>query len=82
MAEAPAAAATPAADNLLVATGIPVLDRTAAFATVKPHRTTTLPDALRDSLPGVEVVRDWRGPDHMENQRARVMDFLARHTPR
>jgi pimeloyl-ACP methyl ester carboxylesterase len=46
-----------------------------------PHPAATSAE-LEALLPGVEVVRDWRGPDHMDNQRARVMDFLARHTPR
>jgi hypothetical protein len=29
----------------------------------------------------VEVLTDWRGPEHLEQQRSRVVAFLKRHTP-
>jgi pimeloyl-ACP methyl ester carboxylesterase len=32
-------------------------------------------------LPGVEVVTDWRGPDHFGPQETRVVTFLKGHTP-
>lgn len=49
--------------------------------TDKPHPAATSAE-LAELLPGVEVVTDWRGPEHLENQRRRVMAFLAQHTPR
>jgi len=33
-------------------------------------------------LPDVEVLQEWRGPAHLEQQQRRVMDFLDRHTPK
>jgi hypothetical protein len=45
-----------------------------------PHPAATS-DELERLLPGVEVVRQWRGPEHMEEQRKRVTAFLDRHTP-
>jgi hypothetical protein len=32
-------------------------------------------------LPGVEVVTDWRGPENLGQQEARVVAFLKGHTP-
>ncbi len=46
-----------------------------------PHPAATSAE-LESLLPGLELIRDWRGPEHMETQRTRVLDFLARHTPR
>jgi pimeloyl-ACP methyl ester carboxylesterase len=46
-----------------------------------PHPAATSTE-LAALLPGVEVVTEWRGPEHAENQRTRVMRFLATHTPR
>ncbi len=46
-----------------------------------PHPAATSAE-LEELLPGLEVIRDWRGPEHMETQRTRVLDFLARHTPK
>ena len=46
-----------------------------------PHPAVTS-DELAGLLPGVEVLHQWRGPEHMEQQRARVTAFLERHTPR
>jgi pimeloyl-ACP methyl ester carboxylesterase len=37
---------------------------------------------LETLLPGVEVLRDWRGPTHLGAQRDAVVAFLLRHTPR
>jgi hypothetical protein len=45
-----------------------------------PHPAATS-DELAALLPGVEVVINWRGPDHMDNQSTRVMQFLFKHTP-
>jgi len=45
-----------------------------------PHPAATSAE-LAALLPGVEVLKDWRGPDFMDQQRDRVMAFLARHTP-
>ncbi len=46
----------------------------------KPHPTITGLE-LADLLPGAEMLRDWKGPAHLEAQRRAVTDFLARHTP-
>ncbi len=46
----------------------------------KPHPAATAAERA-ELLPGVEVLRDWRDPEHQEEQRRRVMDFLVRHTP-
>ena len=46
-----------------------------------PHPAVTS-DELASLLPGVEVLHQWRGPEHMEQQRARVTAFLERHTPK
>ena len=43
-----------------------------------PAATSTELAAL---LPGVEVLTEWRGPEHLEQQRSRVVDFLRRMTP-
>ena len=45
-----------------------------------PHPAATSAE-LAALLPGVEVLADWRGPDHLAEQRARVVAFLQRHTP-
>jgi pimeloyl-ACP methyl ester carboxylesterase len=47
----------------------------------KPHPTVTgLELALL--LPNAEMLRDWKGPTHIEAARRTVLDFLAKHTPR
>ena len=46
-----------------------------------PHPAATSAELAR-LLPGVEVLEHWRGPEHMEQQRIRVTDFLVRHTPK
>ena len=33
-------------------------------------------------LPGVEVLAEWRGPEHLAGQEASVLAFLRRRTPR
>ena len=45
-----------------------------------PHPAATS-EELAALLPGVEVLKDWRGPDHLAQQQARVVAFLQRHTP-
>ncbi|MDN3566059.1 alpha/beta fold hydrolase [Paeniroseomonas aquatica] len=45
-----------------------------------PHPAATSAE-LAALLPGVEVVADWRGPDHLAEQEARVVGFLRRHAP-
>lgn len=45
-----------------------------------PHPAATSAE-LAELLPGVEVLTDWRGPEYLEQQRSRVVDFLKRHTP-
>jgi hypothetical protein len=45
-----------------------------------PHPAATSAE-LAALLPGVEVLADWRGPEHLEAQRSRVLAFLRRHTP-
>jgi len=36
---------------------------------------------VADLLPNAEFLKDWKGPDHIEEQLARVTGFLAKHTP-
>ena len=36
---------------------------------------------LAELLPNAEMLRDWKGPDHIDRQRARVTGFLTEHTP-
>ena len=45
-----------------------------------PHPAATSAE-LEELLPGLEVIRNWRGPDHMQAQRDGVVAFLKRHTP-
>jgi len=45
-----------------------------------PHPACTSAE-LEALLPGVEVLRDWRGPAHLAAQEAGVVKFLRRHTP-
>lgn len=47
----------------------------------KPHPAVTAAE-LAELLPGVEVLQDWRGPEHLDEQRRRVLAFLDKHTPR
>lgn len=35
---------------------------------------------VAELLPDAEMLRDWKGPDHIDEQRERVVGFLARHT--
>ncbi len=46
----------------------------------KPHPTVTGFE-LAELLPMAETLRHWKGPVHLGEQRSRVLDFLARHTP-
>ena len=46
-----------------------------------PHPAETSAE-LEKLIPGMEVIRNWRGPEHMEEQRTRVIAFLDRHTPK
>jgi pimeloyl-ACP methyl ester carboxylesterase len=45
-----------------------------------PHPAATSTE-LAALLPGVEVLTDWRGPEHLAAQETRVVGFLKRHTP-
>lgn len=45
-----------------------------------PHPAATSAE-LAALLPGVEVLTDWRGPEHLGEQEVRVVEFLERHTP-
>ena len=45
-----------------------------------PHPAATSTE-LAALLPGVEVLTEWRGPEHLEQQRSRVVDFLRRMIP-
>jgi pimeloyl-ACP methyl ester carboxylesterase len=36
---------------------------------------------VAELLPDSEILVDWKGPEHLAEQRTRVVDFLARHTP-
>jgi hypothetical protein len=46
-----------------------------------PHPAATSAE-LAELLPGVEVVEQWRGPEHLDEQYRRVRSFLDRHTPK
>ena len=46
-----------------------------------PHPAATSAE-LAVLLPGVEVLTDWRGPEYLGQQEARVVGFLRRHTVR
>jgi pimeloyl-ACP methyl ester carboxylesterase len=48
--------------------------------TDKAHPAATAAE-LAVLLPGVEVLQDWKGPEHLETQRSRVLAFLEKHTP-
>lgn len=43
-----------------------------------PHPAVTSAE-LADLLPDVEVLKYWRGPDYLDQQRDRVVEFLRRH---
>ncbi len=45
-----------------------------------PHPAATSAE-LAVLLPGVEVISDWRGPDYLDQQEARVVAFLKANTP-
>jgi pimeloyl-ACP methyl ester carboxylesterase len=45
-----------------------------------PHPAATS-DELAALLPGVEVLTNWRGPEHLAQQESRVVAFLKRQTP-
>jgi hypothetical protein len=47
----------------------------------KPHPAATAAE-LAVLLPGVEVLHDWRGPEHLDEQLRRIRAFLDKHTPR
>ena len=46
----------------------------------KPHP-SVIGLEVAESLPRVEMLRDWKGPDHVAAQKARVLAFLEAHTP-
>jgi pimeloyl-ACP methyl ester carboxylesterase len=45
----------------------------------KPHPAVTGFE-LAELLPEAEMLRDWKGPEHLEEQRRSVLAFLAKHT--
>ena len=47
----------------------------------KPHPTYA-GLALAELLPHAEMLRLWKGPAHLDAQRQRVLDFLAKHRPK
>ncbi len=46
----------------------------------KPHPTATGLE-LAELLPKAEMLRDWKAPDHLQEQGRVVLGFLERHTP-
>ncbi len=36
---------------------------------------------VAELLPISEILVEWKGPEHLEKQRRRVVDFLASHAP-
>jgi len=47
----------------------------------KPHP-RAIGMEVAELLPDREMLEHWKGPDHIDGQRKRVVDFLARHTPK
>jgi pimeloyl-ACP methyl ester carboxylesterase len=39
-------------------------------------------EEIADLAPSAELVIEWAGPDHKENTRDKIRDFLAQHTPK
>jgi pimeloyl-ACP methyl ester carboxylesterase len=46
----------------------------------KPHP-TVIGLEVAALLPNAEMLRDWKGPEHIDAQRQRVLTFLEKHTP-
>ncbi len=46
-----------------------------------PHPAVTGAE-LAEILPGAELLQEWKGPAHIDEQRRRVLAFLEQHTPR
>lgn len=46
----------------------------------KPHP-RVIGMEVAELLPDREMLEDWKGPDHIDEQRRRVVDFLKKHTP-
>jgi pimeloyl-ACP methyl ester carboxylesterase len=46
----------------------------------KPHPAVTGLE-LAEILPGTEMLKNWKGPEHIAEQRRRVLAFLDKHTP-
>ncbi len=46
----------------------------------KPHPASAGLE-LAKLLPNVDMLNPWKGPEHIDEQRARVTSFLAKHTP-
>lgn len=46
----------------------------------KPHPAATGLELVK-LLPNAAMLRDWKGPAHIDAQRKRVLGFLAQHTP-
>jgi pimeloyl-ACP methyl ester carboxylesterase len=47
----------------------------------RPHP-KVIGEEIAELALNVEVLRQWKGPDHLQTARARVTQFLDRHTPR
>ncbi len=54
-------------------------------ALVLPGNDTAHPSVIgvevAELLPNSEILVEWKGPEHLEKQRRRVVDFLASHAP-
>lgn len=54
-------------------------------ALVLPGNDTAHPRVIglevAELMPNAEMLVDWKGPDHIDEQRRRVVDFLGKHTP-
>ncbi len=46
----------------------------------EPHPAVTGAE-LAELLPNAEQLNPWKGPAHLDEQRERVVRFLAKHTP-
>jgi pimeloyl-ACP methyl ester carboxylesterase len=46
-----------------------------------PPHPTVIGEEIAELAPNAEVLRQWRGPEHLQTAIERVTQFLARHTP-
>jgi len=47
-----------------------------------PPHPAVIGDEIAELAPNAEILRQWKGPEHLQAAIARVTEFLDRHTPR